>query len=803
MEKKWLILAVTAALIVSVAVGSFLVFGNKKSIEAMTAEKAERKVALHAGPSVKETLNAQIITIQNKHDEQKEAADEDLLNQLTAAQQNAEALHKQLETATQENETLRAEIENAQAALSAAQQEKDELNEQLAKAAETEKTLAAEKEALQADLTAAQTILAAAQQETEVLKAQATASDKSLNGQLVKAQQEKDELNEQLAKAAETEKTLTAEKDALQADLATAQTALTAANQDAEEQKKQTAASIEALNSQLAIAQQEKDELNEQLAKAAETEKTLTAEKEALQADLSAAQAALTAANQDAEEQKKQTAASIEALNSQLAIAQQEKDALNGQLAKAAEAEKTLTGQLAAAAQEKETLSAQIIALKQDWADTQDKLTAETEKADQLAQTLVRLLVGLSAGQDGEASLGVGSVTNVRHTMGLEKNAARSLGLPVEDGDSSGAAMTVNGEAVTKKELDDALDFELLLHQYLQNGESPADREEIKDQTIRTLAENRVLWQQAEAAGLTSITDKERKSLEETAAHLESEYGLPENSTLPGLFASRVLDRLWDDFGFNEPVSEAEYTQALEQKKQENWRLIRNDPEAFARLLETDIQHCYIVPAGYRFVKHIFLPVELGEYKRVQEKIIQTEKLLKKADNALILANNDGDAAEIAAKKQEKEAIEETLAALQAEWAVLEPSIQAAQQIIAQINRSIKDGTADVDALIAQYSADKDMPSAGYAVCESSSHPSPALAKTGMVLYAEGTWSTSIEMEDGYHLLYYSKDLTRSKENLAASYALLREEMNAAKRMEAAESTIAGWVAKADIRMAE
>ena len=718
------------------------------------ADKSAQDVLLKLAVQEKETLQKEKETLQAELETEKdklaaaEKALADSRKQVTALRSEAAEMEAQTKAAKQALADIQSSMETDKAA-------QDEL---LNKANQEKETLQKVKDALQADLDAekeklatAEKALADVQSQMTALRSSANADQTALNGLLTAADQEKE--------------TLQKEKDALQADLDAEKDKLTAAEKALADVQSQ----VTALRSEAAEWKAQTEETAQALADAAQ-------EKDQLQAQL-----------QTAQEELKSGADSVQTAHAELESARQEQAALQERLNQALSANQALTGQV-------EELE------RQSGSQGQEK-----KENAALRILLAKLLAAAYNGQTEFFSQeGMTSGAVLYENIGLERKAAQAAGIEQEtpDGEEQTPAVTVNGEAITAEQADEAMRFVAVSRELIAELlPQEADQERSPRQILQNMAENLALWQKAEAAGLTLLSDRELEDLNAAAQRVSVLYGVPAESLLPELSANLVMNKLRDWAAQGVELSEAEYNQELRARVSANNALFQSSPDKFAKSLETEGFVSYIMPAEYRFVKHIYLPVEIGAYEELNGDIALAKRKVADLEYETALAIQASNPDEARLKREKKQEWENKLAEYEAQMEELEARVNQqymdAQSAMADIKAQISNGTADADALIAQYSADADMPAKGYAICDGCTHPFREFVKAALRIPKKGQWSSFQELNDGYHILYYSETLT--KDDVQAAKDQLREDMLAAIRQETVSTSFESWIAQADI----
>ena len=121
--------------------------------------------------------------------------------------------------------------------------------------------------------------------------------------------------------------------------------------------------------------------------------------------------------------------------------------------------------------------------------------------------------------------------------------------------------------------------------------------------------------------------------------------------------------------------------------------LFEKDPDAFAQQLEAGDVPNYHFPAEMRRVKHLYLAVDVSAYQQLKAELKSVKTRLADAEYAVQREQGCGEPALVSKLRQERDALRQKAADLQARWDTegveLEKQVQAAQQTIQEINLPI------------------------------------------------------------------------------------------------------------------
>ena len=92
---------------------------------------------------------------------------------------------------------------------------------------------------------------------------------------------------------------------------------------------------------------------------------------------------------------------------------------------------------------------------------------------------------------------------------------------------------------------------------------------------------------------------------------------------------------------------------------------------------------------------------------------------------------------------------------------------------------------------------DESMPAVGYAVFSGAAVPDEEWIAAALALNQQGDACEPIRLDDGYHVLYYSEEITENSAAIRAAQEELRQELLAALRDDTRESLLAQWIGNA------
>ena len=771
--------------------------------EKLSQSAAALKEQLNAAAGKEQALNAQIQALQEELEAAKTIATKDaeqsaaqvtaLSEQLKKAQEDLDATNQKVENLTQTiadlNEQLTAaktaadkdakqsvaqiaslneKLTNAQTQLEAARKEKEERDQTVA--------------ALNDQLVAAQAaMISDAQQAT----AKAVTLNEQLSGakaQLESVQKEKETLeqsvaalNEQLIQNRAALKTAVQEKENLEKTIASLEFQLNNSKASAEEQEKiftaqaadlnETRKQLDQAQKALAAGDQEKEQLNAAGA-------SLTAQLNAARDELAQAQEQLAAAASAQKKEKDDASNSIAALEEKNQALTAEAAALRGSLDAETQKNARLQEELDVQSAQPEALQKRLEALKGE-----DGAVA-AEKLDELVSPILRAFresipadpedgttysVPASVLIDGQEVMTISYyLTKSQEAKAYE--AAKQLNdsqtlYQIDLNHDRTAALIVNGTAFGKEA------FEAVYAEAFSRNPA-ASQEELRQLTAEEMTKKQVLQEHAEAMGL----DAEDADME---------------------------SKLWEEALKNVAVSEADFSAALRQRQTDEDAVLASDPAAYARMLEEGRIASPVLPEGSRFVKQLIVPVDISELDKILPELERFQKELD-AVNAKIDGQNLSKS-EMEKLQKDRNFLAKQVSQLNSDRKLLLTIEQRAKDKAADLGNRIRTRQITFDEAADLAMRDDAMPAVGYAVFSGAPASDEEWTAAALALESPGDASAPIRLSDGYHVLYYSEEITAASAVIQGAQETLGREMLSALRDAAQENLLNQWIDEAEV----
>ena len=745
-------------------------------LEAARKEKEEQDQAVAA-------LNDQLAAAQAAmiSDAQQSMAKAAALNeQLNEAKTQLDSVSKEKAALDQSVAALNEQLVQNQAALKTALQEKEELEKTVASlkfqldnskasAQDQEKKLAVQATDLnetRGQLDQARTALAAADQEREKLGKIVSSLVFQLNNSKGSAEEQEKKYAAQAADLNETRGQLDRTQAALAAvgqekeELTAAVASLTEQLAGAEKKTGELNAQITALNKELAQAKNSTDETTEALnAKLNETRNDLTLAREQLAEAVSAQEKA----NDEADSR-------IFALEQKNKALIEEAAALRSSLEEETQKSARLQEELDVQSAQPEALQKRLEAV------SNAEETVREEELTDLANPILRAFresipedlgggttypVPASVVVDGqEVMTMIYDLTKVQEAQAYEtaKRINDSQALYTLDlNHDQTAALIVNGAAFDKAA------FKAVYAEIFALNPAAAEAE-LNQLTAEEMTRRQVLREHAEALGIDpDALDMEEKLWEEALKHVE--------------------------------VSETDFSAALQKRQAEEDALLTADPARYARLLEDGQIASPILPEGCRFVKQLIVPVDVSELDTILPNLEKLQKQLDRINEEIDGRKATGRGLENL--EEERNLLARQVSQLNSDRRLLEAVERRAREKAADLALQIRNQQITFEDAVALAQQDETMPALGYAVFIGASGLEEEWIDAALALTQPGDAGEPIRLDDGYHVLYYSEEITENSAAIRAAQEELRQELLAALRDDTRESLLAQWIGNA------
>ncbi|MBQ6595753.1 MAG: hypothetical protein IJH78_08870 [Clostridia bacterium] len=329
------------------------------------------------------------------------------------------------------------------------------------------------------------------------------------------------------------------------------------------------------------------------------------------------------------------------------------------------------------------------------------------------------------------------------------------------------------------------------------------DRSEIMRQVLEEIVQDRICYAKAEEMGLTELTDADMAVVRERAqeefdllketcldyvdtagmtpdeedaalsAYIESNYGMTLEQTEQEYAAVYWRDKLQEALTAGVNVADEEVQQAYDTLVSDQEQRYQGDETEFEFSLAARETIAWI-PAGYRYVKHIFLPFEDAD---TNQRVNELEERLVALDPLT-----------------DSESFESVRKELDDQYTALD---QKAQTIINRL------GEASFEALIEEYGQDGEMVqepqlSDGILVSAATIRYSQEYVEGAMNLGEPGDVSVPLHDSKGVYIVKYVGEAPSGAIPIEKLRETLTEEVLGEKREQAYEEQITAWINEAE-----
>ena len=316
------------------------------------------------------------------------------------------------------------------------------------------------------------------------------------------------------------------------------------------------------------------------------------------------------------------------------------------------------------------------------------------------------------------------------------------------------AAVVINGTAFSKEA------FEAVRAEVFSRNPAASKAELIRlttDELVRTL----VLREHAEAAGI----DPDAEDME---------------------------SRLWEEALKTVAVNDEEFAAALEKRQQEEDAVLAADPAQYARMLEEGRIASAVLPEGSRFIKQLIVTVDVSCMEKISASLKDAEGKLKTVTARI----NDQSSEK---EKEERKTLARQVNQLTNELNLLQSKEKKAKETAAALASSIRRNQTTFEVASALAERDEAMPAVGYAVFKGAQVPDEKLVAAALALEHPGDVSEPIRLADGFHVLYYSEEITPDSDVIQKAQEMLRQEMLEPLKKAMQESLLNKWIGEAQV----
>ena len=559
---------------------------------------------------------------------------------------------------------------------------------------------------------------------------------------------------------------------------------MTATKAAAEEQAKASAAEAASLNEQLAKAQadlaeadKKKEELNQTVASLTdqlteEQKKTanLNTQITSLNDELAKTREILASTTSAMEKAGEEAAASIAALEQKNQTLTDEAEALRGSLDAEMQKNASLQEELDVQLAKPDALLRRLEALNTEednlYTLAGPILRAFRESIPADADGSVTHPVSVSVLVGGQDVLTVYyDFTEAQETQAYEAarklNEAQNL-FQIDLNHDQTAAVVINGTAFGKEA------FERVYAEVFTRNPG-ASQTELNQLTVDEMVKAQVLREHAKAVGI-----------DPDAPDMES--------------------RVWEEALKNVAVSAEDFAAALEQRQKEEDAVLASDPAEYARMLEKGQIASAVLPKDSRFIKQLIVPVDMSDMDGIIAEMNRVQKQLDKV-SAIISGENGRRPGQKEEEElwKERNLLARQVSQLDSDRKLLLSIEKQAKNQAADLSKQIREQQVTFDAAAALAQQDEAMPAAGYAVFQGAVNPDEEFVSAALALVKPGDASGPVKMADGYHILYYSEEITQDSASIQANWDVMRQELLDQLRKTTQEKLLLKWISEAEV----
>ncbi len=299
------------------------------------------------------------------------------------------------------------------------------------------------------------------------------------------------------------------------------------------------------------------------------------------------------------------------------------------------------------------------------------------------------------------------------------------------------------------------------------SAEQQTELEETFNQTINSWIEAFKTQAEAENPGAddATITQTANQLFNEELEAIGFTRESYEQRIRDDLKKNIIINRLYDETTAEVSISESELQDTYETRIEEAREIYADDPSAFEADFISNDSIVYI-PAGYRQIKHILIGFDSETSSEIQT--LRTEGNDEEAD----------------AKRTE--------------------ALKGIQEEAESVLKSLKADGSNFDEVMKEKTDDPGLESApdGYAVCDSEeSSFNATFVKAAFALKKQGAISGLVATDNGYHILYYYKDLAEGPIPLDTCGEALEAELLESAKQSTFNDLLSQWYEEADIAL--
>lgn len=413
-----------------------------------------------------------------------------------------------------------------------------------------------------------------------------------------------------------------------------------------------------------------------------------------------------------------------------------------------------------------------------------------------------------------------------------------------EEMDLAEAVAVVNGEVITKGEVQPVYESYVSMYQYYASlGITGYDVDNLAQVIVDRFVDDKVALQEAAKRGLDTFNDDELKEISDEAQTSFEEYidtyresfeeaggtgeevrqatidylaemGVTVESLEKSGREKMMVERLYDDLTKEVEVTEEEIQAQYDANVEADEGTYKDNNYTFENAMSQGSTTVYWMPEGYRTVKHILLqfPTEYtDQIDDLNDQITAIEAQIDELD----VADAEGDETDDPDTEEGSDAgadLQKQIDELNAEIAALNSQIddieeqakEALKPRVEEIQERLANGES-FEALMEEYGEDPGMrneptKTLGYYVSANSALWHAEFTEGAMALQNVGDVSEPVYTSSGMHLIRYESDVTPGAVPLSEVKDKLSESMLTTNKDAAYETALEELVAAADVK---
>ena len=187
----------------------------------------------------------------------------------------------------------------------------------------------------------------------------------------------------------------------------------------------------------------------------------------------------------------------------------------------------------------------------------------------------------------------------------------------------------------------------------------------------------------------------------------------------------------------------------------------------------------------------------------MDEIVAELNKVQKRLDEVYAILYDENSrkpsAKEMEELENERRLLSRQVSQLNSDRKLLLKVEQRAKDQAAGLAQKIREKQVTFEAAAALANRDEAMPATGYAVFKGVQIPDKKLVSAALALKKPGDVSAPIQLADGFHVLYYSEEITQDSAVIQSAQDELRQDVLEALRKTTLETLLNKWISEAQV----